>query len=157
VLAQGTWPEVFSIETFTPWSTADYNGFSPSAAAASSLFAWAAPADTAANDDSRAAHPVQSFANLETYSGRTGQDRHSRMIDGSIFRKASPPAKSDPARLYRSDDFDFTLAAGSGGIDAGTVLPGVTDGFTGTAPDLGALESGRAVPGYGPRALSDQP
>jgi hypothetical protein len=27
VLAQGAWPEVFSIETFTPWSTSDYNGF----------------------------------------------------------------------------------------------------------------------------------
>ena len=79
------------------------------------------------------------------------------MIDWSIFRKASPPAKSDPTRLYRPDDFDFTLAAGSGAIDAGTVLPGVTDGFTGTAPDLGALESGRAVPTYGPRPLSDQP
>ena len=32
VLAQGAWPEVFSIETFTPWSTSDYNGLSASAA-----------------------------------------------------------------------------------------------------------------------------
>ena len=31
------------------------------------------------------------------------------------------------------------------------VLPTVTDGFTGTAPDLGALEVGRAAPHYGPR------
>ena len=149
VLAQGAWPEVFSIETFTPWSTSDYNGFSASAAAGSSLFAWAAPADAAATYDSRAARPAQSFADLKTYSDRTGQDRHSRMIDWSIFRKASPPAKGDPTRLYRPGDYDFTLAA-SGAIDAGTVLPGVTDGFTGTAPDLGALEAGsfrRMVPG----------
>ena len=157
VLAQGAWPEVFSIETFTPWSTSDYNGFSASAAAGSSLFAWAAPADAAVTYDSRAARPVQSFADLKTYSDRTGQDRHSRMIDWSIFRKASPPAKGDPTRLYRPEDHDFTLAAGSGAIDAGTVLPGVTDGFTGRAPDLGALESGRVVPAYGPRPLSDQP
>jgi len=157
VLAQGAWPEVFSIETFTPWSTSDYNGFSTSAAAASSQFAWAAPADGAANYDARAARPIQSFADLKTYSDRTGQDRHSRMVDWSIFRKASPPAKTDPTRLYRTDDFDFSLTAGSGAIDAGTVLPGVTDGFAGRAPDLGALESGRVVLAYGPRPLSNQP
>ena len=33
----------------------------------------------------------------------------------------------------------------------GVVLPGVTDGFTGKAPDLGALEFGVAAPHYGPR------
>ena len=157
VLAQGAWPEVFSIETFTPWSTSDYNGFGASAAAGSSLFAWASPADAAVTYDSRAARPVQSFADLTTYADRTGQDRHSRMIDWSIFRKASPPAKGDPTRLYRPEDHDFTLSAASGAIDSGTILPGVTDGFTGRAPDLGALESGRGVPSYGPRPLSEQP
>jgi len=30
-------------------------------------------------------------------------------------------------------------------------LPNVTDGFTGQAPDLGALEFGQAPPHYGPR------
>jgi hypothetical protein len=157
VLAQGAWPEVFSIETFTPWSTSDYNGFSAPAAAASAVFAWAAPADAAANYDARVPRPIQSFADLKTYADRTAQDRHSRMIDWSIFRKAGPPAKGDPTRLYRPDDFDFTLAAGAAAIDAGSVLPGVTDGFAGRAPDLGALESGQAVPVYGPRPLADQP
>ena len=79
------------------------------------------------------------------------------MIDWSVFRKAAPPAKADPTRLYRPDDYDFTLAAGAAAIDAGTILPGVTDGFTGRAPDLGALEAGRGVPTYGPRPLPDQP
>jgi hypothetical protein len=157
VLAQGAWPEVFSVETFTPWSTSDYNGFSASAAGGSALFAWAAPSDGAVTYDARAPRPIQSFADLKTYSERTGQDRHSQMIDWSIFRKASPPAKDDPTRLYRPEDQDFTLTPGSRAIDAGTVLPGVTDGFTGKAPDLGALESGRAVPAYGPRPLSNQP
>ncbi len=157
VLAQGAWPEVFSIETFTPWSTSDYNGFGPAASPTPSAFAWAAPADAAANYDARAARPVQSFADLKTYADRTGQDRHSRTIEWSIFRKAGPPAKGEPTRLYRPDDYDFTLAVGSGAIDAGMVLPGVTDGFAGRAPDLGALESGRPVPPYGPRPLSNQP
>jgi len=30
-------------------------------------------------------------------------------------------------------------------------LPTVTDGFTGRAPDLGALELGQPLPHYGPR------
>ena len=122
VLAQGAWPEVFSIETFTPWSSSDYNGFWASAPG-SSLFAWAAPADATLTFDSRAARPVQSFADLKTYADRTGQDRHSRMIDWTIFRKASPPAKGDPTRLYRPDDHDFTLSPGSGAIDAVRFCP----------------------------------
>ena len=157
VLAQGAWPEVFSVETFTPWSSSDYNGFSAPTAAGSPLFAWAAPATPASSFDAKTPRPVQSFTDLKTYSERTGQDRHSRMIDWSIFRKASPPAQGDPTRLYRPEDYDFTLAAGAAAIDAGTVLPGVTDGFTGKAPDLGALEAGRAGPAYGPRPLANQP
>ena len=27
ILGQGAWPELFSVETFTPWSTSDFNGF----------------------------------------------------------------------------------------------------------------------------------
>ena len=42
-------------------------------------------------------------------------------------------------------------------IDAATVLPGVTDGYAGNAPALGALEFGRPLLVYGPRALADQP
>src|SRR5262249_455041 len=43
---------------------------------------------------------------------------------------------------------------GSAAIDAGTVLPNITDGFTGRAPDLGALELGRPAPHYGPAAAA---
>jgi hypothetical protein len=44
---------------------------------------------------------------------------------------------------------DYRLAGGSAAIDAGTVIPGVTDGFVGAAPDQGAYEFGGAdwVPG----------
>lgn len=40
---------------------------------------------------------------------------------------------------------DFTLAPGSPAIDAGTAVSGVTDGYTGTAPDQGAYEEGQAT------------
>jgi len=54
-------------------------------------------------------------------------------------------------KLYDARDFDFRLKPGSAAVDRGTPLAGVTDGFAGRAPDLGALELGASVPVYGPR------
>jgi hypothetical protein len=54
-------------------------------------------------------------------------------------------------KLYRAEDFDFRLKPGSAAVDRGVVLPNVTDGFSGRAPDLGALEVGATGPHYGPR------
>jgi hypothetical protein len=152
ILGQGAWAEVFSIETFTPWSSSDFNGFA-AAAAGPSLFAWAAPA-AKADYTAKGERPAQSFPTLKACADRTGQDSHSRMIDWSTFRKASAPSPGDATRIYRPEDHDFSLAAGSLAIDAGVVLPGVTDGYEGKAPDLGALESGRPMPTYGPRPLA---
>jgi hypothetical protein len=57
-----------------------------------------------------------------------------------------------PARWQdRLDPTDPTLDPTSAAVDAGAVLPGVTDGFTGAAPDLGAQETGCPAPAYGPR------
>ena len=53
--------------------------------------------------------------------------------------------------LYDAEDLDFRLRPGSAAVDHGMVLPTVTDGFTGSAPDLGALEVGGTAPHYGPR------
>ena len=44
---------------------------------------------------------------------------------------------------------DFRLVAGSGAVDAGMEIPGITDGYTGSAPDIGALELGQAMWDYG--------
>ena len=43
---------------------------------------------------------------------------------------------------YYSFGSDFVPVAGSGAIDAGEILPGYTDGYTGSAPDIGAYEYG---------------
>ncbi|HLL64919.1 MAG TPA: right-handed parallel beta-helix repeat-containing protein [Micromonosporaceae bacterium] len=37
---------------------------------------------------------------------------------------------------------DFTVAADSPAVDAGVSVPGITDGYTGANPDIGAYESG---------------
>ena len=54
-------------------------------------------------------------------------------------------------RAVALDGLDFSLRPGSAAIDRGTVVPQVTDGYTGAAPDLGALEYGQPAPHYGPR------
>lgn len=35
-------------------------------------------------------------------------------------------------------------------MDKGAVIPNITDGYSGNAPDLGALELGQALPHYAP-------
>jgi PA14 domain/Right handed beta helix region len=42
-------------------------------------------------------------------------------------------------------EFDLSLGSGSSAIDAGKVIAGITDGFAGAAPDIGALESGKPM------------
>ena len=54
-------------------------------------------------------------------------------------------------RVYKAESFDFRLKPGSAAVDRGTMLPNVTDGFAGAAPDLGAIELGQTAPHYGPR------
>jgi hypothetical protein len=67
--------------------------------------------------------------------------------------RAVAPDAQDPRRFHRPEEFDFSLRKGSRAVDAGIVLPNVNDRFTGKAPDLGAFESGRPAPAYGPRPL----
>jgi hypothetical protein len=149
LLGQGAWPEVFTTDTFTNYSSSDYNGFRPNPGAAQG-FGWNSPprgvvADYVADRD------VRRFATLKEYAAATGQDRHSVLIDYGDFVRVSAPDRGNPRRFYRPDEFDFTLNARSRAVDAGIVLPNVDDGFTGKAPDLGAYERGRPLPVYGPR------
>jgi hypothetical protein len=48
------------------------------------------------------------------------------------------------------------LASGTTPKNSGVVIPNVTDGFSGTAPDRGALISGRAVQTWGDRSAGQQ-
>ena len=68
-----------------------------------------------------------------------------------MFAGASPPSYTDYTAVYDPSQVNLTLAPTSVAIDAGMVIPNVTDGFTGSAPDLGAYEFGQPVPHYGPR------
>ncbi len=45
-----------------------------------------------------------------------------------------------PASFNPAQGWGYMLAAGSGAIDKGMVLPGITNGYYGSAPDVGAFE-----------------
>jgi hypothetical protein len=156
ILGQNTAPAIFSVTTSTPYSSSDYNGFRPNPGVAYS-FQWSVQPD----DERRAApgaaeggrlQPYQ-YATLEQYAKASGQDRNSVLVDYDVFVNV-PRLDRDPKtvqRLYTFGDYDFRLRPGSAAVDRGAPIPNVNDGFTGKAPDLGALEAGQPLPQYGPR------
>jgi hypothetical protein len=163
ILGQSETPELFSVETFTNYSSSDYNGFRPNGGAEFS-FGWSSPPNGVVADfPERAPGPRgpgaapeatgrenRRYKTLAEYQAGAGQDRHSVLVDYDIFEKATAPGK-DPRTLYKPADFNFSLRAGSAAVDAGVAMPGINDGFTGRAPDLGAYEVGQPLPHYGPR------
>lgn len=153
-LGQGTAPAIFSVNTNTSYSSSDYNGFrvNPGETPA---FEWNSPPLNAGPRRAEDGEDLvdRAFPSLSAYSDATGQDVHSVAIDYDVFRNV-PQLTRDPAtvqRLYDFDDFDFRLRPGTAAIDAGVPIPNVNDGFTGNAPDLGALELDQPMPIYGPR------
>jgi hypothetical protein len=142
-------PVLFAIDTHTPWSSSDYNGFHVNEGAEYS-FQWSSPPAGGAVDYT-SAREVRRFKTLAEYQRATGQDRNSRAVDYSVFVNAAPPDLANPTKLASPDDVDLRPQPRSRAVDGGTVLPGLTDGFTGRAPDLGAYEVGAELPHYGPR------
>jgi hypothetical protein len=150
-------PPILSVNTYTSYTSSDYNGFRPNPGAAYS-FGWnSPPAGTLADYLAPGHTPVletRRFPTLAEYSAATGQDRNSVLVDYDVFVNVPRLDAQDFAnvqKVYRAEDFDFTLRAGSAAIDRGVVLPNVSDEFAGAAPDLGAHELGAPVPHYGPR------
>ena len=143
-------PALMAIDTHTPWSSSDFNGFHVNEGAEYS-FQWNSP-PAGGPVDYTSPREVRRFRTLEEYQRATGQDRNSRLLDYSVFVNAGPPDLANPTKLVAPDEIDLRLRPRSRAVDAGTGLPGLTDGFTGAAPDLGAYEQGAALPHYGPRA-----
>jgi hypothetical protein len=162
MLGENALPAIFAVTTFTNYTSSDYNGFRTNPGAATS-FQWNSPPSGVTSDftgPGRAAKlESRSFGSLAEYSKTTNQDHNSVLVDYDVFVKVPKLDAQDAAtvqKLYDAKDFDFRLRAGSGAIDRGLVLPTVTDGFSGSAPDLGALERDRPTPVYGPRPRNDR-
>ncbi len=156
MLGQNALPAIFSVNTNTNYSSSDYNGFRPNGGG--EAFRWNSPpwsvAAIAADGSGPTKLEERTFATLEAYAQATKQDQHSVLVDFDIFIKVPKLDAKDLAtvqRLYKAEDIDFGLKPGSAAVDRGIAIAGVTDGFTGQAPDLGALEAGQPLPVYGPR------
>ena len=157
MLGQNAAPAILSVNTFTSYTSSDYNGFRVNPGA-KSAFEWSAPAPGVVADFTAPEHDAklttQRFASLAEYVAATGQDKHSVAVDYDVFvnvRRLDAQDAASVQKLYKADELDFRLKPGSAAVDRGLSLPTVTDGFAGRAPDLGALEVGQAVPHYGPR------
>ncbi|HET9130276.1 MAG TPA: hypothetical protein VFO86_04970, partial [Terriglobia bacterium] len=156
-LGENTTPAIFAINTFTNYSSSDYNGFRLNPGAEFS-FQWNSPPATVKTDFTgpghQAALQTRRFAKLSDYSQATHQDEHSIAVDYDIFMNVPKLDRNDlknVQKVYKAEDFDFRLKPNSVAVDRGVVLPNVNEGFTGRAPDLGALETGKPVPHFGPR------
>ena len=141
MLGENSSPAIFSVSTFTSYSSSDYNGFRPNPGAAAS-FEWSAPPAAVVADFEGPGHKAtlepRSFPTLAEYSRNTGQDRNSVLLDYDVFVNVPRLDAKDTSavqRLYRADSFDFGLKRGSAAINRGVTLPTVTDGFAGRAPE----------------------
>ncbi len=150
ILGHNPGEEIVQIGTFTNYTAFDYNGYRPNDGIANN-FEYDSPPFGTAVDYNTADMVKRQYPTLAAYQAGTGQDQHSILIDWNVFRAATPPSSTDYTVLYDPSQVDLTLAPHSVAIDAGMVIPNVTDGFTGKAPDLGAYEFGQPIPHYGPR------
>jgi len=162
-LGENSAPAIFSVNTFTNYTSSDYNGFRLNPGAENS-FAWNSPPFAKVADFSGMGQPganaatskleTRAFKTLVEYSAATKQDQHSVLVDYDVFvnvPRLDAQDRKTVQKVYKAEDFDFRLKPNSAAVDKGTALPNVTDGFSGSAPDLGALELGQPAPHYGPR------
>jgi len=98
------------------------------------------------------------YATLPAFAAGAGEEAHGLEVTGlGEFVTASWPdhPEWDWQQGYgaatAASAIDLELSANSLAIDRGEALPGIDDGFTGAAPDLGCYERGLPLPWYGPR------
>lgn len=107
----------------------DYDGFGSTAATFTARFAGVT---------------ATSLADLR----RRTTEAHAQAVDLGVFAAAvAVPA----APMSVSAAADLRPRPGGAAVDRGVAIPGINDGFGGTAPDLGAYEAGTPLPPYGPR------
>ena len=135
--------------------SSDYNGFRPNKGVVEQ-YRWLAPQSGETIYEPRP-EDWRAFSTLDEFRAVTGQEQHGLELDFDVFEQMVPPDPAKRHAVYHARDLNFRLKPGGKAVDAGILIPTVNDHFTGNAPDLGALESGRPQPHYGPRWLKTQP
>ena len=110
IIGRSEAPEILAVDTFTNYSTSDYNGFRPNTDAEFS-FQWISP-PFGVPADYEGMRDTRNFKTLEAYSAATGQDAHSILVDYDVFVKVTAPDPVEPRKLYKPADFDFRLSRG---------------------------------------------
>jgi len=142
---------ILRASTYTSYTTFDYNGYRLNRNS-KNQFSWQGPGEGRLVDYELKEDAFSgSFESLEAFRRATGREEHGITVDYDIFMNVGKPDPDDPTHVYFADEFDFRLKQNAAAVDRGVVLPNINDGFTGAAPDLGALEAGKPVPVYGPR------
>ncbi|HEX5047041.1 MAG TPA: hypothetical protein VFX89_07960, partial [Gammaproteobacteria bacterium] len=115
MLGESSAPAIFSVTTYTSYTSSDYNGFRPNPNAAAS-FVWSAPPAGTVADYNGPGHTAKleprEFASLAEFSAGTGQDRHSVLLDYDVFQNVPKLDAQDAAtvqKLYDARDLDFRL------------------------------------------------
>lgn len=135
--------------------SSDYNGFRPNRGVAEQ-YTWLGP-KTGQRLYEPKSEDWQTFATLADFRAATMQERHGIEVDYDLFERLVPPNSANRHAVYHAVELNFRLKPASLAVDAGVFIPTVNEGFTGRAPDLGALEVGKPPPAYGPRWLQGQP
>ncbi|MGB7159102.1 MAG: right-handed parallel beta-helix repeat-containing protein [Tepidisphaeraceae bacterium] len=94
----------------------------------------------------------ETYATFEEMRKRSPVWKNAVLVDGKTAFASGVTAPESDRKAIGIDATDVRLSPKSAAVDAGQVLPGVNDGFSGAAPDLGAYEVGAPLPHYGPRS-----
>ncbi len=146
---------VLTLANSTAWNTTDYNGYRPNRGVREQ-YRYFIP-KPGQNIYEPAKEDWMAFSSLAEFARATGQESHSIEVDFDIFEKMAPPDPNQRYAVYHAMDLNFALRPQSKAVDAGVVIPTVNEDFLGRAPDLGAWETGRPVPHYGPSWITWQP
>jgi hypothetical protein len=95
------------------------------------------------------------LTSLAALTAATGQETHGVRIDyRTCFDSFNVPG---PPPFTTIPPHSMTLRSTCPAVNAGVVLPNLSDGYTGSAPDMGAHELGVPLLKYGPRPAGISP
>ncbi len=144
--------------TYTSYSSLDYNGYRKR----EPFIGYYAPTKNKVCNFSNHKESIR-YNSLRKFSKATGQEKHGIVVDYNIFRDVKPPLFREFSEkfkdlgqaypIYYPQHVDFRLTENAKAIDAGCLLKGINENFTGRAPDLGAYEFQKQIPHYGPRKI----
>ena len=90
---------------------------------------------------------------FKAFQSSTSQAQNDVLLEGEkIFANFTPDFDVNGFEVFRDPNapgLDFSLHSESSAIDAGKHIFGLTEGYVGDGPDIGAFEQGEEMPNYG--------